>query len=217
MLEGLGDEPRPQRAPPAPPSGALCAGVNPAWPARRRIISFTACLVIAAVPMAPVRCTVGNTARPGSTGAGNRLVRQQCRVKLRIIWHLLVALNGTVLERSYARGIRRQRIAADEGAKEGLRPTRRVPNSANQGAIQCERRHPAAVSPNPRTARSGPVDAGDRPPTRSDPNPWVSSRVVCAFRRDVRFVCFGWWCLVLGMLVPRRSRRGGDPFLVVLS
>src|SRR5664279_1626049 len=24
----------------------------------------------------------------------------------------------------------------------------------------------------------------------SDPNPWVSSRVVYAFRRDVRFVCF---------------------------
>ena len=51
----------------------------------------------------------------------------------------------------------------------------------------------------------------------SDPNPWVSSRVVCAFRRDVRFVRFGWGCLVLGMLVPRLSRRGGDPFLVVLS
>ena len=51
----------------------------------------------------------------------------------------------------------------------------------------------------------------------SDPNPWVSSRVVYAFRRNVRFVRFGWGCLVLGMLVARLSRRGGDPFLVVLS
>jgi hypothetical protein len=47
--------------------------VNPAASARRRIISFTACPVIAAVPMAPVRCTVGNTTRPGSTGAGSRV------------------------------------------------------------------------------------------------------------------------------------------------
>src|SRR5664279_3247352 len=37
-----------------------------------------------------------------------------------------------VLERSYTHGIRRERIAADQGAKEGLRPTRRVSNNARR-------------------------------------------------------------------------------------
>jgi hypothetical protein len=55
-----------------PASRAVCAGVNAACSARRLIISFTACPVIAVEPMAPVLCTVGNNARPASADSGSR-------------------------------------------------------------------------------------------------------------------------------------------------
>jgi hypothetical protein len=65
--EGLGDETRAQRM---SPSRCVWAGVNPAWAARRLIIRFTACPVIAGSPMPPERCTFGNNARVGSAGSG---------------------------------------------------------------------------------------------------------------------------------------------------
>ena len=43
-----------------PPRRCVWAGVNPAWSARRLIISFTACPVIADARIAPVACTDRN-------------------------------------------------------------------------------------------------------------------------------------------------------------
>jgi len=57
------DKPGPQRMP--TPNSWICAGVNPAAAARRRIISFTASPDMARVPMAPVLWITGNSARPG--------------------------------------------------------------------------------------------------------------------------------------------------------
>ena len=51
---------------------------GPAAAARRWIISAIASPDIARTPTAPPLCTVGNTARPGSTGSGSRALRQQC-------------------------------------------------------------------------------------------------------------------------------------------
>ena len=61
-----------------PPMSWVWAGVNPAWSARRLIISLTASPDIARAPMAPVLCTAGNNTRPGSTGSESRAVRHTC-------------------------------------------------------------------------------------------------------------------------------------------